>query len=101
MWTDPLSLGIVLGLVAGKSIGITLMAWLAIRLNLGRLPQDVNMRHIVGIGLLGGMGFTMSIFIAGLGFASSPEALVNAKGAILLASLVAGLSGYLWLRKHG
>ncbi len=101
MWTDPLSLGIVLGLVAGKSIGITLMAWLAIRLNLGRLPQGVNMQHIAGIGLLGGMGFTMSIFIAGLGFASSPQDLVTAKAAILLASLVAGLSGYLWLRKHG
>ncbi|MGD8934356.1 MAG: Na+/H+ antiporter NhaA, partial [Gammaproteobacteria bacterium] len=101
MWTDPLSLGIVLGLVAGKSIGITLMTWLAIRLNLGRLPQGVNMHHIAGIGLLGGMGFTMSIFIAGLGFTNSPEDLVSAKAAILLASLVAGLSGYLWLRKHG
>lgn len=98
LWKDPLSLGIILGLVAGKSIGISLLAWLALRLKLGLLPQGVTMRHIIGIGLLGGMGFTMSIFITGLGFANTPEALVTAKTAILLASLVAGLSGYLWLR---
>jgi NhaA family Na+:H+ antiporter len=99
--SDQLAQGIVLGLVVGKSVGITLMTWLALRLNLGHLPRDVTMRHIVGVGLLGGMGFTMSIFIAGLGFASNPEALVGAKTAILLASLVAGVSGYLWLRLQG
>ncbi len=100
LWKNPLSLGIILGLVAGKSIGISLLTWLALRLGLGHLPQDVTMRHIIGIGLLGGMGFTMSIFITGLGFANTPEALVTAKTAILIASLVAGLSGYLWLRFH-
>lgn len=99
--THVLGLGIILGLVAGKSIGITLFTWLALRLKLGGLPRDVNMRHIVGIGLLGGMGFTMSIFITGLGFADNPETLVTAKTAILLASLLAGLSGYLWLRFSG
>lgn len=98
IWTDPLALGIILGLVAGKSIGITVFAWFALKLNFGRLSQGVSMRHIIGIGLLGGMGFTMSIFIAGLGFANDPEALLAAKTAILLASLVAGVSGYLWLR---
>lgn len=96
--TDSLGLGIILGLVAGKSIGISLLTWIALRLHLGRLAQGVTMSHIIGIGLLGGMGFTMSIFIAGLGFANTPEALVSAKTAILLASLIAGLSGYLWLR---
>jgi len=96
--SDRLAQGIVLGLVVGKSMGITLMTWLALRLNLGRLPRHVTMRHIVGVGLLGGMGFTMSIFIAGLGFADNPEALISAKTAILLASLVAGICGYLWLR---
>ena len=100
LWKDTLSLGIILGLVAGKSIGISLLTWLALRLKLGHLPQGVTMQHIIGIGLLGGMGFTMSIFITGLGFANTPEALVTAKTAILLASLVAGLSGYLWLRFH-
>lgn len=98
VWTEPLTLGIVLGLVIGKCIGISLLCWLAIRMNLGRLSQDVTMRHIVGIGLLGGMGFTMSIFIAGLGFENNPEMLHGAKTAILIASLLAGVSGYLWLR---
>ncbi|MEJ2452409.1 MAG: Na+/H+ antiporter NhaA [Gammaproteobacteria bacterium] len=97
IWTHPLGLGIILGLVVGKLTGIFLMSWLALRLRLGRLPQAVNMRHIFGIGLLGGMGFTMSIFVAGLGFESSPQALVDAKLSIFLASLIAGLAGYLWL----
>jgi len=96
--TDRLALGIGLGLVVGKSVGITLLTWLALRVNLGSLPRNVTMWHIAGIGLLGGMGFTMSIFIAGLGFASNPDALLTAKTAILLASLTAGVSGYLWLR---
>jgi len=99
--TDRLVQGIVLGLIVGKSLGITLMTWLALRLSLGRLPRGVAMRHIFGVGLLGGMGFTMSIFIAGLGFADNPQSLISAKTAILLASLAAGISGYLWLRLQG
>jgi len=95
---DPLALGIIVGLVAGKSIGISVFAWLALKLKFGRLLQGINMNHIIGIGLLGGMGFTMSIFIAGLGFANNPEALLAAKSAILMASLLAGITGYLWLR---
>jgi NhaA family Na+:H+ antiporter len=59
------------------------------------------MNHVIGIGLLGGMGFTMSIFIAGLGFDNNPEALLSAKSAILLSSLIAGISGYVWLRLRG
>jgi NhaA family Na+:H+ antiporter len=59
------------------------------------------MRHIAGIGLLGGMGFTMSIFISNLGFSSEPGTLITAKMAILLASLVAGMAGFLWLRFQG
>lgn len=100
VWKDPLSLGIILGLVLGKSLGISLMVWLALRLKLGRLSEGVDMGHIIGIGLLGGMGFTMSIFIGSLGFSGSPETLVGAKTAILLASLVAGIAGYLWLRSY-
>ncbi len=96
--TEPLALGILAGLIIGKCAGIVSFSWLALRLKLGRLPARVNMRHIIGIGLLGGIGFTMSIFIAGLGFENNPEALLSAKTAILLASLVAGTSGYLWLR---
>ena len=101
LWTDTLAAGIALGLVAGKGIGIPLFTWLAVRLNLGQLPTGVNMTHIVGIGLLGGMGFTMSIFIANLGFESAPQALLTAKGGIITASLCAGTAGYLWLRIRG
>ena len=101
LWTDPLAQGIVMGLVLGKGIGITSMTWLSLRLGLGQLPAGVEMRHIAGIGLLGGMGFTMSIFITNLGFESAPDILVTAKSAILIASLAAGVSGFLWLWLQG
>jgi NhaA family Na+:H+ antiporter len=101
LWSDHLALGIVLGLVLGKGVGITFMTWLSLRLGLGQLSEGVHMRHIAGIGLLGGMGFTMSIFITNLGFTSEPATLVTAKTAILFASLIAGLSGFLWLRLLG
>ena len=59
------------------------------------------MRHLVGIGLLGGVGFTMSLFISGLSFTTVPELTVMAKSSILFASLLAGVSGYLWLYLFG
>lgn len=99
--SNPLALGIFLGLVLGKGAGITLMTWLSVRLGLGQLSKGVQMRHISGIGMLGGMGFTMSIFITNLGFAAEPATLVTAKAAILFASLVAGTAGFLWLRFSG
>lgn len=95
---DPVTLGIILGLVAGKAIGITTFCWLALKSGFGDLPPTINLKHVMGIALLGGMGFTMSIFIAGLSFGNMPEQLQTAKSAILLASLIAGLCGYLWLR---
>jgi len=98
LWQDSLAVGIVLGLVVGKSVGIPLAAGIAARLNLGTLPPALHFRHIIGIGLLGGMGFTMSIFITRLGFAASPETMEIAKVGILSASVLAGLAGYLWLR---
>jgi len=101
LWSEPFAQGIILGLVLGKAVGITSMTWISLRLGLGQLPAGVRMRHIAGIGLLGGMGFTMSIFITNLGFTSEPAALVTAKTAILLASLVAGIAGFLFLRLPG
>ncbi len=101
LWSDPLAQGIILGLVLGKVTGITSMTWISLRLGLGQLPQGVRMRHVAGIGLLGGMGFTMSIFITNLGFTTEPATLVTAKTAILLASLIAGVSGFLVLRLPG
>ncbi len=95
---ESLALGIVLGLVLGKAIGISLPTYALLKLNIGRLPDGVQQGHIMGLALLGGMGFTMSIFIATLGFAGHPEQQVIAKTGILTASLIAGACGYLWLR---
>ena len=93
----PVSLGVISGLVLGKFIGITLFVWLALKLGISQLPQQLNMKHIIGVSLLAGIGFTMSIFIAELGFAHNPEDLLMAKTGILIASLLAGILGFLWL----
>ena len=61
---DPITLGVVLGLVAGKAVGITGLCWLVLKAGIGDLPAAMTMKHVAGIGMLGGMGFTMSIFIA-------------------------------------
>ncbi len=95
--THPVSMGIALGLVFGKLIGIAGFSWLAVKFGLTTLPQGLNFKHIVGAALMGGIGFTMSIFIAELGFAGHAQDLLMAKTGILLASLVAGISGFLWL----
>jgi len=95
--SHPISMGIALGLVFGKLIGIAGFCWLAIKMGVTKLPHDLNFKHIVGVSLMGGIGFTMSIFIAELGFAHQAEDLLMAKSGILLGSLVAGISGFLWL----
>ena len=95
-FSHPLTLGIVAGLVAGKFIGIAGICWLALKLGIGQLPEHTQFRHIAGVGLLGGIGFTMSLFIAELGFTSA-EHLAMAKLGILTASVIAGVVGYGWL----
>ena len=95
----PVALGIALGLLVGKPVGITLLAWIAVRLGLASLPQAVTWRAIGGAGILGGIGFTMALFIAGLAFSRAPELLVAAKLGILGASLLAGLAGWLILHR--
>ena len=95
---QPVSLGIIAGLVLGKVLGIFGVAWLAIRLNIATLPKQSTMNQIFGVAFLGGIGFTMSIFVADLAFASNPELIFQAKVGILAASLFAGVFGYLWLR---
>ncbi len=95
--THPISMGIASGLVIGKLIGIAGFSWVAVKLGLASLPQGLNFKHIAGVGLMGGIGFTMSIFIAELGFAHHAEDLLIAKTGILLASALAGVSGFLWL----
>jgi len=92
------SLGIIAGLVLGKVLGIFGVAWLAIKLNIASLPQGSSMNQIFGVAFLGGIGFTMSIFVADLAFVGNPELIFQAKVGILAASLFAGLFGYTWLR---
>lgn len=93
----PIALGVSLGLVAGKPIGIVLMSWLAVKLRLADLPEGVGWPQLVGAGLLGGIGFTMSLFVASLAFRGTQQ-INEAKMAILIASVLAGFVGYLVLR---
>jgi NhaA family Na+:H+ antiporter len=90
--------GIVLGLIVGKPVGIMLFSWLAIRLNLASLPLGTSWRFIHGAAWLGGIGFTMSLFIAAQAFEGT-ALLFPAKAGILLGSTTAGLIGMSILRK--
>jgi NhaA family Na+:H+ antiporter len=89
------SIGIVLGLVLGKALGITLFTWAAVRLRLADLPRNVSLRQIFGASWLAGIGFTMSLFIAGNAFRGNPDLLDEAKGGILVASVLAGIIGFI------
>jgi NhaA family Na+:H+ antiporter len=104
-WTMELatanSLGIMLGLVLGKPLGIFLFSFAAVALGFCRLPLDLAWRHIVGAGLLGGIGFTMSIFVTNLAFTKQTEIINASKMAILIASLIAGILGFIWLKMQG
>ncbi|MBI2927504.1 MAG: Na+/H+ antiporter NhaA [Verrucomicrobia bacterium] len=93
---QPVSVGILAGLVVGKPLGILLLSWAAVRARVAALPTGVNWRHVAGVGLLGGIGFTMSLFIANLAFGQS-ALLDAAKVAILAASVISGLAGGLFL----
>jgi NhaA family Na+:H+ antiporter len=94
---NPVAQGIVVGLVFGKALGITAASWLALKLGLGQLPAHTRFSQIIGVSFLGGIGFTMAIFIAELAFAGAPELLLMAKTGVLFASLLAGSIGALWL----
>lgn len=93
-----LGYGIILGLILGKVIGINLFSWIFIKLKISSLPDKSTWTQMVGTGLLAGIGFTMSIFIALLSFKGHPEIQDEAKFAILVASLIAGASGFLLLK---
>jgi Na+:H+ antiporter, NhaA family len=101
-WLESLttsnSLGILVGLFLGKPLGIVLFTLAAVKLRISQLPTDVAWRHIVGAGFLGGIGFTMSIFIALLAF-SNPDIIQSAKMSILLSSLLAGATGFVMLNR--
>jgi NhaA family Na+:H+ antiporter len=95
---SPVSLGVIAGLILGKVIGIAGVAWLSIKLGIAKLPEDSTMNQIFGVAFLGGIGFTMSIFVADLAFEGDDILIFQAKVGILCASLFAGLFGYIWLR---
>lgn len=101
-WLNDLSsnnsLGIIAGLTLGKPLGVACLCGIAIAVGICKLPEGIKWQHILGAGMLGGIGFTMSIFITNLAFVGNPEAINAAKMSILLASLVAGIIGFTWLR---
>ena len=96
--TSPLGLGIIFGLMIGKPLGVTLFSWISVKAGLASLPSGSTWKHITGIGMLAGIGFTMSIFIALLSF-NDPLYEAEAKFAILIASACSGLLGYLFLTR--
>ncbi len=92
----PVTMGVMLGLVLGKFIGISCFSWLAIRLRIARLPAGVGWWHLLGAAWLAGIGFTMSLFISQLAF-KDPVLVEHAKIGILFASFIAALLGLIWL----
>jgi NhaA family Na+:H+ antiporter len=94
--TNPVSLGIIFGLVLGKPLGISLFAWLAVRLGLAQLPQGVSWKQLISASALAGIGFTISLFITGRAF-SDPVLLTSAKVGIMVASVLAGVIGWVAL----
>lgn len=99
--TGENEIGIMSGLVLGKPVGITILSFIAVTVGICRLPLDLNWKHVFGAGLLGGIGFTMSIFITNLAFSTNPDEINGSKMAILLASLIAGTIGFIWLKLFG
>ncbi|WP_264520999.1 Na+/H+ antiporter NhaA [Flavobacterium sp. N1994] len=91
------TLGIALGLLIGKPLGIWLFSFLSVKLKISSLPEDLNWKSILGVSFLGGIGFTMSIFITLLAF-SDENHINNAKIMILISSLIAGIIGLLYLK---
>lgn len=98
--TSSVTIGVVAGLVVGKLLGVSAFAWLAVRLGLGRLPADVSWRHVLGMAAIAGMGFTVSIFVAGLAYEHRSGLEEEAKIGVLVASLLAAVIGsaLLWAR---
>ncbi|MGF1924469.1 MAG: Na+/H+ antiporter NhaA [Bacteroidia bacterium] len=95
---NPISMGVVAGLVVGKFVGILLFTWLMVKFGSGKLPELANWNHITGVALLAGIGFTMSLFISGLAF-KNPDFVEQAKYGILIASIIAGTLGMIVLKR--
>lgn len=98
--TQPVTLGVLLGLVVGKPVGVFVSTWIVARVGVAVLPEAVTWRQMFGVAFLGGIGFTMSLFITDLAFGNGAFNL-QAKVGILLGSLIAGITGWLLLRGIG
>ncbi len=103
-WKDEIlnsnSLGIMLGLLLGKPLGITLFSLLGITLGIARMPDGMNTNKLIGMGMLAGIGFTMSIFISNLAFSLSPELIQDSKTSVLIASCLAAVIGWIVLKSE-
>jgi len=95
--THPVALGVAVGLVAGKTVGITIFTWLAVRFGFGVLPRNTTWRHVVGLAAIAGIGFTVSLFVTVLAF-DDPFYADRARTGIFIGSTIAGIAGYLILR---
>lgn len=95
--TDTIVLGVALGLIVGKTIGVFLFTWVASKLGIGTLPDGVTYRHVFGLAMVAGVGFTVALFVASLAF-DRPEFADSAKIGILAGSLISGTLGYLFLK---
>lgn len=97
---NPVSIGVAAGLIIGKFTGILLFCWIMVRFRISNLPEGANWKHISGVALLAGIGFTMSLFISGLAF-KNPVFINQAKYGILTASILAGILGTVVLKRIG
>ena len=98
---SPLSMGVILGLLLGKPIGITLFTYVGMKTKLFSLPENVTLKDVFGLSLLCGIGFTMSLFINGLAFTET-YLIDSSKLGIFIGSIVSAIAGYLILKsKYG
>ncbi|MBI3430575.1 MAG: Na+/H+ antiporter NhaA [Actinobacteria bacterium] len=97
--TSPITLGIIIGRVAGKFIGITLFAWLAVKMGIAKMPESLSIREIAGVAALGGMGLTVSLIIAELAL-GDPSQLAQVKAGLIVSAILSGLIGLAILHRH-
>ncbi len=95
--SSTVTLGIIAGLVIGKPLGVSLLVWIGLRLKAGKLPEGMTFSEVVGAGMLGGIGFTMSLFITTLSFEHYPHMIDAAKTGILFASLISATAASAWI----
>lgn len=100
-FSSPVSIGIVVGRVAGKIVGIGLATWVATRLGIARLPEGMRFAHVLGVAAAAGIAFTVSLFVTDLAFGDRPELVLLAKMGILACAPIAGLLGFVVLRSAG